>query len=225
MWADVVLIAGAYLFGSLPHLSLLGKLRGINVEGDLHIDLWRRGGRLVGTIGILGEFAKGIIPVLVGKSLDFPLLVIVIAGVAVVSGQMWPIFSKFDGEKGNSVGLAMAGTLVPMALFIALVPIAIGAGIRTLPRLLDTSQSLNKRLMFGGPPSLSLPLGMAAGFLVLPIASWWLGEPLVVTLGFSVLFVLIMVRRLTAGLRDDLKADADIKSVLANRFLYDRSYR
>jgi len=225
MWADGALILGAYLLGSLPHLAALGKLRGIALEGDSHISLWRRGGQLVGTIGILGEFAKGVIPVLVGKSLGFELSIIVLAGLATVSGQMWPIFSRFDGEKGNSIGLAMAGALAPQSLFIALVPIVIGAAIRTLPRLLDASQSLNERLKLGGPPSRSLPLGMAVGFLVLPIASWGLGEPLVITSGYSTLFLLIMVRRLTAGLRDDLKLSTDIRGVLINRILYDRSYR
>ena len=179
----------------------------------------------MGTIGILGEFTKGVIPVLVGKSLGFEPFVIVLAGLAVVSGQMWSPFSKFDGEKGNSVGIAMAGTLAPMALFIALVPIIISVAIRTVPRLRDSRQSLNERLKFGGPPSRSLPLGMATGFLMLPIVSWWLGELLVITSGYLVLFVLIMVRRLTAGLRGDVKVNTDIKSILINRLLYDRSYR
>jgi len=40
MWADVALILGAYLLGSLPYLSALGKARGIALEGDLHISLW-----------------------------------------------------------------------------------------------------------------------------------------------------------------------------------------
>jgi len=225
MWADVVLILGAYLLGSLPHLSFLGKLRGVDLEGDLHISLWRRGGRLVGTMGILGEFAKGAIPVLVGKSLGFDLSIVVLAGLAAVSGQMWPIFSRFDGEKGNSIGLGMAGALAPIALFIALVPMAIGVAIRTVPRLLDSSQSRNERLKFGGPPSRSEPLGMAIGFLVLPIASWGLGELRVITLGYIALFVLIMVRRLTAGLRGDLARNTGIKRILINRLLYDRSYR
>jgi len=225
MWGDIALVLGAYLLGSVPHLSALGKLRGINLDGDLHINLWRRGGRLVGMIGILTEFAKGIIPVLVGKSLGFSLLIIAFAGLAVVSGQMWPIFSRFNGEKGNSIGLAMAGTLAPKPLFIALVPIAIGAAIRTMPRLLDTRQSLNERLKFGGPPSLSLPLGMAIGFLLLPIASLCLREPMVITSGFFALFILIMLRRLTAELRDDLAVSTGIRGILINRLLYDRSYR
>lgn len=225
MWDDVALILGAYLLGSLPHLSALGKLRGIKLDGDLHINLWRRGGQLVGLIGILGEFAKGVIPVLVGYSLGFNLLIVTLAGLTVVSGQMWPIFSRFDGEKGNSIGVAMAGALTPIPLFIAAVPFAIGVAVKTAPRLLDNSLSLNQRLKFGGPPSRSLPLGMAIGFIVLPIASWGLREPPVITLGLLALFILIMVRRSTAKLRSDLTENADIKSILINRLLYDRSYR
>ena len=223
MWTNVALVLGAYLLGSLPHLAALGKFRGVKLEGDSHISLWNRGGRLVGTIGILGEFAKGIIPVLIGKSLDFDLSIVVVAGLVVVCGQMWPIFSRFDGEKGNSVGLAMAGTLSPLVVFIALVPIVIGVTIRTVPRLMNTSQPIIERLA-GGPPSRSLPVAMAIGFLVMPIASWCLGKPPEITFGCLVLFILIMIRRLTAGLRSDLAVNTDIKGILINRLLYDRSY-
>ncbi len=223
MYSDIALILGAYLLGSAPHLSALGKLRRLKLDGDLHIDLWRRGGRLVGLAGILVDFAKGVTPVLIGTSLGFSLPVITAAGLAVVSGQMWPIFSGFDGEKGNSIGLAMAGALALTPMFIALVPVTIGAAIRTLPRLLDTQQSLNERLKLGGPPSRSLPLGMAIGFLLLPFASWWLKEPLVITSGYIALFILIMVRRLTAGLRGNLMASSDMGRILLNRLLYDRS--
>ena len=43
-----------------------------------------------------------------------------------------------------------------------------------------------------------------------------------ITSGYWALFALIMVRRLTAGLRRDLKADAELKELLTNRLLYDR---
>ena len=223
MWADGTLILGAYLLGSLPHLSALAKLRGIDLEGDSHSSLWQKGGRFVGVIGILGEFAKGVIPVLVGRILGFDINILVLAGLAAVSGQMWSIFSRFDGERGNSIGLAMAGTLAAIPLFIALVPIVIGVAIRTVPRMRNSRQSMNERLKFGGPPSRSLPVAMAVGFLVLPLASWGRGEPPVITLGYLALFGLIMVRRLTVGLRGDLKVNAGVRDILRNRLLYDRA--
>ena len=225
MWVNIAFVLGSYLLGSAPHLYALGKLRGINLEGDLHIGLWRRAGRLEGTAGILGDLAKGVIPILVGKCLGFELSIIVLAGLAAVVGQMWPVFLGFDGEKGNSTGAAMAATLTPKVLLLAAVPMLIGVAIRTVPRLLDSTQSVNERLKFGGPPSQSLPLGMGLAFVLLPLISWGLGEPAEITLGCLTLFVLIMVRRLTAGLKEDLGPGANVRSILITRLLLDRSHR
>lgn len=231
MWAKVVLILGAYLLGSIPQLYLLGRLRGFDLrnEYDLHISLWRKVGPVVGLMGVAGDFAKGIIPIVVANALGFEPLVAALGGLAAVVGQMWPVFFKFDGEKGNSTGLAMAGTLVPRSLLIILVPMLIGVVIRTVPRWLARGQDLSQRLRFGGAPSLSLPLAMAIGFALFPLSTWcfggWFGKPLVITLAGVALFALIMIRRLTAGLREDLKTATDKKNILINRFLFDRSYR
>jgi len=223
MWADVALILGAYLLGSLPHLSALAKLRGIELDGDYHISLWERAGPLLWFTGTLGEFAKGAIPVLIAKGLSFSLPMVALAGLAAVSGQMWPIFSRFDGEKGNSVGLAMAAALVPKAVLIALIPIVIAVILRVGPRLLSARRSTNHRSAIGGAPSRVLPLGMATGFFVLPLACWWLGKPLEISLGCAALFILIMLRRLTAGIRSDLAESTDIKAIIIRRLLYDRA--
>ena len=226
MWANLAMILGAYLLGALPVLYLLGRLRGYDLskEEDLHMALWRKVGRFEGTLGIIWDLGKGAVCVLIARVLGFSPSVVAAAGVAVVAGQMWPAFYRFDGEKGNSTGLAMALALAPMPLLIALIPILVGAIIRTAPRFLRSGQSVNERLKFGGPPSLSLPLGMAIGFAVLPLASWWLGESGAVTIAFAVLFVLIMVRRLTADLRKDLEGATNKRGILVNRFFYDRSY-
>jgi glycerol-3-phosphate acyltransferase PlsY len=222
MLTDIALILGAYLFGSVPHLSLLARLRRLDLSGDFHESLWHRGGKIIGVIGVLGEFAKGAIPVVVGWSLGFRPAVVAIAGLAAVCGQMWPVFSRFDGEKGNSIAIAMAFALAPLPATIAIVPIIIALLFRTIPRLAKSGGS-GHRAIVGGSYSRSLPLGIAAGFLLLPLASWYLGEPAAIIWGTAVLFILIMVRRLTAGLRADLKSSDDIKGILIRRLLYDRA--
>lgn len=226
MLDNLAIVLGAYLFGSLPVLYLLGRLRGYDLreEEDLHMALWRKVGRREGALGIIWDLGKGAICVLVAGAAGFSVPVVAAAGVAVVAGQMWPVFYQFDGEKGNSTGLAMALALAPMPLLVALIPMAVGIIIRTAPRFFRSGQSVDERLKFGGPPSLSLPLGMAIGFAVLPLSSWWLGEPVAVIVAFAVLFVLIMARRLTADLRKDLEGSTSKKRILINRFLYDRSY-
>jgi glycerol-3-phosphate acyltransferase PlsY len=221
MWADVVLILGSYLLGSMPHLSLLAKLRHVELDGDFHQNLWSRAGKIAGVLGILGDFIKGALPVLLGKSLDFNLAIIGLAGLAAVCGQMWPVFSKFDGEKGNSIALAMAMALVPKSDLVALIPVIIAILIRTVPRLV--AKSSGDKPIVGGAPSISLPLGMAICFLILPLITWYFGEPMEIVWCLVALFILLMIRRLTAGLRHDLKAGGDVKRILMNRLLFDRA--
>ena len=222
MLAEIVLIAGAYLLGSLPHLTLLARLRRVNLNGDFHQTLWNKGGKSVAVIGILGEFSKGIIPVLIGKALDFEPVFVALAGLAAVVGQMWPVFHRFDGEKGNSIALAMVFALSYQVALVGIVPVLISLLVRTLPRIL--ARSREKQPIVGGPYSRSLPVGMFLGFLVLPPAAWYFGESPAVVWTLVALFVLmIIIRRLTAGLAADLKSGRDIKTMLLNRLLYDRS--
>jgi glycerol-3-phosphate acyltransferase PlsY len=220
---DLGFILGSYLFGSIPQLYLLGLVKGKRLSGDLHHELWRQCGRPFGVIGFLSELVKGALPVLIGKAIHLDLAVIAAAGVAVVAGQMWPLFYHFDGEKGNSVGVAMALALTPLPFLIAAIPMAGGFLIRTLPRFLKRGQSINEKFKLGGPPSNSFPLGMAVGFAVLPLSAWALGWNISVVLSYAALFALIMIRRATAGLRMEQRKSQNLFSALLNRLLYDRA--
>ena len=232
MWANVILIIGAYLLGAIPLQYLLGRLKGFDLrdEYDLHISLWRKVGPAIGLIGILGDFAKGIIAVLVANLLGFEPLIVALTGLAAVIGQMWPVFFKFDEGKGNTTGIAMAGALVPRSTLIFLIPIIIGAAIRTAPRWLKKNQDLSQRLKFAGPASNSLPIGMAIGFAFIPLSTsslfgTWFEQPIEITLIGVALFALIMIRRATAGVRADFKSGASKLSIVINRLLLDRGFR
>ena len=227
MWVNALLILGAYLLGAFPVVYLIGKVRGFDLskEEDMHISLWQKVGRGEGVIGISWDVAKGAIAVIVAKEvLGFGLTTVAGVGIAVVIGEMWSIFLRFRGEKANTTGLGMAAALAYQALPFILVPVALGAGIRIVPRLLNPNQSLTERLKFGGSPSLSLPLGMLIGFALLPLGCWYLKLPMEVTLTCLALFFLIMLKRLTPGLRNDLKTTNNRKSIVLNRLLFDRSY-
>jgi glycerol-3-phosphate acyltransferase PlsY len=221
--SDLAFILGAYLLGSIPQLYLLGLLKGKRLSGDLHHELWRQCGRAFGVIGFLSELVKGALPILIGKALHLNIAVIAIAGVAGVCGQMWPLFYHFNGEKGNSVGVAMALALTPLSLLIALIPMLGGFLIRTLPRFMKRGQSVNEKLKLGGPPSNSFPLGMALGFAVLPLAAWLLAESAAVVIAYGVLFALILFRRATAGLSSDIAGGKKLLPVILARLLYDRA--
>lgn len=213
-------ITGAYLLGSIPQLSALARLRHVRLDGDYHMSLWQRAGLGLAIVGILLEFLKGALAVLIGRWLGFDLTIIAIAGVVAVIGQMWPVFQNFDGEKGNTIGLAMAAALDYQALLIGIIPVAIGAAVRTAPRLFNRSSK--RTSIFGGPNSMGLPLGMFFGFLILPITSWWLNHPPAITWAFGAMFILILIRRLTADIGSDLKKSSNWKQIFWGRLLLDR---
>jgi glycerol-3-phosphate acyltransferase PlsY len=218
---NLLFILAAYLLGSVPQLQFLAKIHRIKLSGDYHTLLWQNTSKFVALLGIAGEFIKGALPVLVGRWLGLDLPVVAIAGLAAVCGQMWPVFSRFDGEKGNTVGLSMAAALDYRCFLVALIPIAIGLGIRMGSRLYERKKT--NRPLIGGPYSRSLPLGMIAGFLVLPVMSRYFDRPFEITLAFSALVILILIRRLTAGLRRDLKVSRNLKKIFLGRLLYDRA--
>jgi len=226
-WDSIVMVVGAYLLGAAPVLHFIGRLRGLDSqqEEDMHIALWEKGGRAYATIAVLWDMSKGVIAVVVARALGFDLLVVALAGLAAVGGQMWPPF-KGQGEKGNSTGLAMALALTPTWAFVAgLVCCAAGFFIRTIPRFLSRQETMRKKLKFGGPPSLGLPVGMLVCFAVLPIAHWLLyPDEVRVAIVLGCLWGAIALRRLTADLKADLTPGADLKRILLNRFLFDRSF-
>lgn len=213
---NIAFIIGSYLLGCIPQVYLLGRLKGVDLRGehDLHIALWRKVSRPLAVIGIIGDMAKGAIPILVGKFLlGLELWVIATAGLCAVLGQMWPIFFMASGGRGNSTGVAMAASLAPYPFLFALIPILIGVGSRVI------KQKFNAEF-----PSLSLPLGMGIAFALLPLASLLLEQSYEITLALLSLFLAIMIRRLTVGIRADLKIAKDKRKLFLNRLLYDRSF-
>jgi len=226
MLADALIILGAYLYGAFPVVYLLGRMRGYDLskEEDMHSGLWHKVGRCEGFIGIAWDVVKGGVAVAIVWAFDLGEGVMAGVGLAVIVGRLWSIFLRFRGEKGNTTSLGVATALAYQALPFALVPIVVGAIVRTLPRMLDSSQTADERLRFGGPPSNSLPLGMLAGFALFPVGCWYTSQPWETTAAAIIIFALIAVKRLTAGLREDLKTASDKRSILLYRFLLDRSY-
>ena len=224
MWDEFALIIGACLLGSFPFIYLMGRVQGIDLRkyDDMHLGLWQNVGRIQGFIGAGFDFAKGVIVVLSARAAGFDTGWVAFAGVAAVAGQMWPIFMKFKGEKGNTTGLAMAGTLATTAMLIGLIPFAIGFGIRTIPRFIKKEQSMDDRFKFGGPPSLSLPLGVAIGFAVFPLAAWLTGQPSEVVVAFTGLFVMIIIRRVHAGVGEMWQQSPGRARMILNLALFDR---
>ena len=95
---NILFIFGAYILGSLPVLYWIGKLKGydLRLEYDMHLALWRKVGFRYGFIGIVWDLLKGLIPPLIARGFGMDILVVALSGLAVVMGQMWPVFIRYS---------------------------------------------------------------------------------------------------------------------------------
>lgn len=228
MWAQALFILGSYLLGSFPMLYLLGRLKGVDLRGeDMHLSLWRKVGYVEGAAAVSWDILKGVpMPLIALWGLDFGVTVASLSGLAVLVGMMWSVFLRFEGEKGNTTALGVGGALAPKALAISMIPIATGVIVRVVTALAKRELPLRERIKFAHKSN-AMPLGMLTGFAVLPIFAWlWYPEEMVLTWTCLAMFVLILIKRATAGLMEDLKSSrGGWKSILFNRLLYDRSHR
>ena len=207
----VLLVLAAYLLGSVPAAYLVARwCRGIDIRqygsGNVGVsNLLRLTPRWLTILVVIFDLAKGIVPVYIAQLIYLPVYQQVIIGLAVIVGHNWPVFLGFSGGRGILTTLGVVFILMPwgIAVFLALAS----------PTLLVKSS----------------PLPVLAGIAALPLASWFFSqplgieEPLPVTLGFLAIFLIIVIRRLTA--RQTIAVSIGKKQLLLNRLLFDRDIR
>ena len=213
--ADVAALAVllSYLGGSVSFPYWMARLRGVDLRtvGSRKLggsNLWKTVGPKEAVVGGLLDAAKGFAAVTITRAIGLPLALQLACGVAAVVGQMWPVFHRFDGGRANSAGWGLALAVDPVAFVIMMLPVVAAMAMRVAVR---------------PRPSRILPLASLLSFAVFPAVIWETeGATPAVVAGLAIL-ALIVVRRVTAGLGDDLATGASPARVLANRALFDRS--
>ena len=104
-----------YLYGSLPVTEVLAKKKGTNLRkvgtGNVGAgNLWQTSGAMSGMIGGAFDVGKGALPAMVAGVLGLGKGVGCAGSVAGLIAQMWPVFKKFDGGRGNSSAIGLALT-------------------------------------------------------------------------------------------------------------------
>ncbi|MDA8414505.1 MAG: glycerol-3-phosphate 1-O-acyltransferase PlsY [Desulfobacteraceae bacterium] len=190
----ILVLAGAYLLGSIPTGLLLGKAYGIDVrrEGSGNIgatNLYRTVGRKVGVMTLVGDCLKGMLPVLAVKYSALPPEYAAWVGLAAFCGHVFSVFLKFKGGKGVATALGVFLALSPLAVAVAL-------GVFVVMMLAWRYVSL----------------GSISAAMVMPITVWALGEgrEMIVVTMLIALVVIIRhienIKRLVAGTESKFKA-------------------
>lgn len=210
---DAAAVVTAYLLGSVSFPWLIARAWGI----DLHRAGARKlgGGNLAKTVGVpqgvaggLLDGAKAVTAMLAARALDLPLETQLLAGLAAVVGQMWPVFHGFDGGRANATGWGFALAADPIAALAMGIPLSFALAVNAVAR---------------PRPTRLLPVASLCSFAVFPAVIWEREGATPTAWAGLVLLALIVARRLTAGIREDLATGARPVRVLANRLLFDRS--
>lgn len=146
--AAIVIIAGAYLIGSISFAVVVSRLFGLP---DPHgygsgnpgaTNVLRTGNKLAAALTLAGDGAKGFVVVVVaqhlGPQFGAPAWTVAASALAVFVGHLYPLFYHFAGGKGvaTAAGIVFAWHW-PLGLALAVVwlTMAFGFGISSLAAL------------------------------------------------------------------------------------------
>lgn len=117
----LLVVAGAYLLGSVPFSFLAAKLRtgqDIRTAGSGNVgttNVLRVAGKVPALIALLGDVAKGVAAVLLAQRFTGVPAAGGMAAVAVVLGHVRPLFLRKGGGKGGATGFGALAALAPAA--------------------------------------------------------------------------------------------------------------
>jgi glycerol-3-phosphate acyltransferase PlsY len=116
----------AYLCGSIPTGVLIARRLGVEIRqvGSGNIgatNVARSAGKTAGLLTLLGDAAKGLLPVLIVRVVDLGETVLACTAVAAFLGHLFSPFLGFSGGKGVATGLGVFLGLAPQAIGLALV--------------------------------------------------------------------------------------------------------
>lgn len=123
----IVLISGAYLLGSLSAAIILCRLLGLpdpRTQGSGNpgaTNVLRFGGKKLAALTLVGDMVKGLLPVLIARTLSVDPIVLAAVAMAAFLGHLYPVFFGFKGGKGVATAVGVLfGLAWPVALAASL---------------------------------------------------------------------------------------------------------
>lgn len=134
----ILTIVAAYLLGSVSTAVMVSRTldlpdpreHGSGNPGATNV--LRLGGRKAAAITLVGDFLKGLIPVLGANLLGLPPLTCALAGLAALLGHVFPLFFRFQGGKGVATAL---GVLIGLSWLAGVIAALTWLAVARLTRL------------------------------------------------------------------------------------------
>jgi glycerol-3-phosphate acyltransferase PlsY len=204
----IVLVAAAYLLGSIPSAFLLARyLRGIDIReygsGNVGASnvMAHLGLRTGIALGVFDTLFKGTMPVVVANLLGQSLLVQAAVAIASIAGHNWSAYLKFTGGRGISIGI---GVLLGMGLWVELAAGLLLIGLMGRVVMKDTG------------------IWSLVSFLALPFTAILVGRPPEVVYMLGGMALMLVLKRLVGNWEWPSTGRYGPARVLLHRFLWDR---
>jgi glycerol-3-phosphate acyltransferase PlsY len=120
-----VLVVIAYLLGSIPVGSIVAQrvggpdLRSVGSGRTGGTNALRALGRKWAAVVVVGDLAKGAVPVLLARYVTGEPLVEALCGAAAVTGAIWSVFAGFRSGRGVGTGVGTMLMIQPVAVLLA----------------------------------------------------------------------------------------------------------
>jgi glycerol-3-phosphate acyltransferase PlsY len=140
--AEWLLVPLAYFLGSLSSAVIVSRMFGLpdpREQGSKNpgaTNVLRLGGKKAAAITLAGDAIKGLIPVLLAKSLAAEPAVVGAVGLAAFIGHLFPVFFGFKGGKGVATAL---GVLSGFSGWVGLAVLATWVAVAFLSRISSLS--------------------------------------------------------------------------------------
>ncbi len=113
----------AYLIGSIPVGLLLSKIQGKDPRkiGSGNIgatNVMRTAGKTAGIVTLLGDVAKGFLPVMIANYYSNSSFFVSFIGFSAFIGHLYPVYLRFKGGKGVATALGVYLAISPLAILI-----------------------------------------------------------------------------------------------------------
>jgi acyl phosphate:glycerol-3-phosphate acyltransferase len=155
-----LLVALGYVLGSIPTGLLVARWqKGVDIRrhgsGNIGMtNVLRAVGKGAAALTLVGDLAKGLLPVLLARAWLTSPWAIGLVALAAVIGHLYPVFAGFHGGKGVATTLGASLPLLPGPLLIAFLVFATCVALRR-----------------------QVSLGSLAAAAALPIAAFAWGSP------------------------------------------------
>ncbi|HEX2201373.1 MAG TPA: glycerol-3-phosphate 1-O-acyltransferase PlsY [Gammaproteobacteria bacterium] len=156
----LILVGLAYLFGSISSAIILCRIAGYpdpRRQGSGNpgaSNILRLYGKKAAAITLAGDLLKGLLPLLIGRALQVPEVILASLGVAAFLGHLYPIFFQFEGGKGVATFIGILyGLAWPAGVAFMLVWVVIAATFRYSSLSALVATALSPVLIFITVPS------------------------------------------------------------------------